>query len=143
MLEWLEEKFPAPPLLPNDPTSKALVRSWVQLIASDTHPLQNLSAQERHSNDPVERKLWAQDWNLRGLSSFQKLIKGHSRTYCLGDQLTLADLCLIPQLYNARRFDVDLSELPELVRIESHCSQLKCYQESHPDRFQPPTITSS
>jgi len=145
IIEYLEELFPVNPLLPQNPRDRAIVRELAHTIAMDTQPLGNLSVIHRHSNDEMERKAWAAEFNRKGLSAFQALrerygFKGH---YSFRSQLTLADLCLIPQCYNASRFEVNLKdEYPELFQIYQHCLNLsnciKSSPESQPDAVLPP-----
>ncbi|WP_286240828.1 maleylacetoacetate isomerase [Neptuniibacter halophilus] len=137
--EYLEDKFSQPALLPKDIHSRACVRSLAHLIACDTHPLNNLRVlnylrDELHVDDQ-QRQLWYQHWLQPALEAFETRLhrSGQSGLCCYGDNPTLADICLLPQLYNARRFAVDFSQLPLICRIEQHCLSLPAFQQAHPD----------
>lgn len=134
LLEWLDEKYPNPPLLPGASEDKLYVRILAQNIASGTQPLQNLVAQQKHSEDPEERKIWAKFWNERGLAVLEKLIRpGPHGSFCFRDQLTIADLCLVPQVYNAKRYDVDISAYPTVEKIYNRCLQEPTCKSSAPE----------
>lgn len=139
MIEWLEESQPECPsvLGGKNPWVRAQVRQLTSIIASGTQPLQNLGVQAQISEDPAVRKSWAQKWISRGLEAYVQIATRTSGTFSVGDQVTLADLNLIPQLYNARRFEMDLSPFRLLTEIESRCQDSKGYHEAHPDRFAP------
>jgi len=124
MLEWIEEKFPQRALLPQDPGSRMRVRQMCLAIVAGTQPLQNLSVQNFYSTDAVKKIAWAKHWNHLGMQAFANLIEAHAGTFCFGSQLTLADLCLIPQFYNAIRFGVDVDQFPKLKKIYEHCLAL-------------------
>lgn len=138
MIEWLEELHPQPALLPRDPFRRALARQFAELVNAGIHPLQNLPAQELHSSDPAERKRWATHWITEGLGAYEKLARPLAGRFTLGDELTLADVCLIPQLYNARRLEIDLAPFPTLARIREAALATEACQASLPERFQPP-----
>ncbi|MCG8555141.1 MAG: maleylacetoacetate isomerase [Proteobacteria bacterium] len=143
-LEYLEEHLPGPALLPASPQARARVRSLAYVIACDIHPLQNLSVlnyldDELEASDE-QRKQWCQHWIGRGLDAFEELVARDAQTgrCCHGDCPTLADICLIPQLYNARRFECGVGRWPTIERIEAHCLSLKPFSDAHPER-QPDT----
>jgi maleylacetoacetate isomerase len=121
MLEWIEERYPARPLLPMSPEDRMRVRQISSFIISGIQPLQNLSVLKKISSDPNEQSTWARHWISSGLTKLEKILQSSAGTYCVGSQLTFADLCLIPQIYNANRFAVDLSELPIISRINAAC----------------------
>lgn len=137
ILEWLEELYPTPSLLPAEDLSRARVRELVQFINSGIHPLQNLGVLKKISNDTNVRKEWAQHWIRDGLMAFEKRVSQTAGQYCLGDELTMADLCLAPQIYNAKRFDLNLEGLPIIHHICENLAKTKAYQLSHPDAYQP------
>jgi maleylpyruvate isomerase len=141
MLEYFEEAFPTPALLPQDLWLRAQTRSLVDLINSSIHPFQNPSLLQQIEPKPTADAAKAIGKNAirGGLEAFDALCAPLRGSFCLGDQVTLADLCLVPQLYNARRFEVDLSPFPALLEIESRLLQTRAAQESHPDRFAPKT----
>ncbi len=122
IIEWLDETHPAPPLLPKDPLRRAKVRAFAQALACDTHPVQNLKvlARLRQLGLPEEKVTeWAAWANREGLSACETLIADEPGPFCFGDAPTIADLCLVPQLANARRFGVDVSAYPRLLKAEA------------------------
>jgi maleylacetoacetate isomerase len=138
ILEWADETVSRFPLLPKEALARARVRQLVQTINADTQPLQNLSASLVHApDDPAEQKRWNRHWNENGLSAFEKLISSTAGKYSFGDELTQADLCLIPQCYAALRNDVELDRFPRVARIYRDCLELPSCQAAHPDRFKP------
>lgn len=137
IIEWLDETNPAPPLLPKEPLRRAKVRAFAQAIACDTHPVQNLKvlARLRQLGLPeVQVTEWAAWANREGLAACETLIAEEAGPFCFGDQPTLADLCLVPQLANARRFGVDVSAYPRLLRAETAAKQVKAFADAAPDR---------
>lgn len=132
IIEYLDEIHPEPALLPDDVYLKALVRSFALTIAADIHPLNNLRVLKYLKNEfdlsDDKKNKWYQHWIHEGLSALESLLTKHRYTkeFCFGDSPTLADICLIPQLYNAKRFQCDLSSYPTLIRIDQHCL-------NHPD----------
>ena len=140
IMEYLEERHPAPALLPVDAAGRARVRALAQSIACDIHPLNNLRVMrylEREWNVPqAERDAWTRHWIMEGFDAFETLLEGHpaTGTFCDGFAPTIADCCLVPQLFNARRFDIDLAPFPALLRIDAACAQLPAFQLAHPAR---------
>lgn len=135
ILAYLEEGWPAPALLPSEPYRRARVRQLAYLISSGIQPLQNLSVLQHLEGDlGQDRKAWAQRFIERGLSAYEGSSRGIRGLFSVGDEPSWADLCLIPQLYNARRFEVDLSKLSPLIDIERRCQALTPFQQAHPDR---------
>jgi maleylpyruvate isomerase len=137
IIEWLDEIHPTPPLLPKDPLRRAHVRAFAQVIASDTHPVQNLKvlARLRELGLPEEKVTgWAAWVNREGLSACETLIAGETGPFCFGAAPTIADLCLVPQLANARRFGVDLAAYPRLLRAETAAKDLKAFADAAPER---------
>ncbi|MCC8939361.1 maleylacetoacetate isomerase [Bradyrhizobium sp. Arg68] len=137
IIEWLDETHPSPPLLPRDPLRRAKVRAFAQVLACDTHPVQNLKvlARLRQLGFPEEQVTeWAAWANREGLSACEILIAGEGGPFCFGDAPTLADLCLVPQLANARRFGVDVSAFPRLLKAEAAARQVKAFADAAPDQ---------
>ena len=139
-LEYLDETHPEPPLLPPDPAGRARVRQLALVVACEIHPLQNLRilrhvAGELGAGD-AGMAAWFEHWVGRGFTALEALVAGHPQTgrFCHGDRPTLADVCLVPQLYNARRRDLDLSSYSTLVRIERECLALDAFASAAPDR---------
>lgn len=137
IIEWLDETNPNPPLLPKDPLRRAKVRAFAQVIACDTHPVQNLKvlARLRKLGLPEEQVTeWAAWANREGLAACETLIADEAGPFCFGDTPTLADLCLVPQLANARRFGVDVSAYPRLLKAEAATKQVEAFADAAPDR---------
>jgi len=137
IIEWLEEIHPAPPLLPKDPLRRALVRAFAQVLACDTHPVQNLKvlARLRELGLPEEQVTgWAAWANREGLSACEALIADEPGPFCFADTPTIADLCLVPQLANARRFGVDVAAFPRLLKAELAARSLKAFADAAPER---------
>ena len=126
IIEFLEENFPQKPLLPEDPYLKAKVRCAVQLIVSDIQPLQNLSVLEELETE--KRAAWAQHWILKGLQALESLVDKQS-LYTVGNEVSIADLCLLPQLRNARLFNIDMHTVPTLLRIEKQLLKVPALYE--------------
>ena len=137
ILEWLEETVPTPPLLPSGPVQRARVRAFAQVLTADTHPLQNLGvlAQLRAKGwTEPDVQGWAADVNRAGLRTCQALLPAEGGPFCFGAQPGLADICLVPQMGNARRFGVDVSAFPRLVGIEAACLALPAFADAVPAR---------
>ena len=137
MIEWLDETHPNPPLLPKDPLRRAKVRAFALAIACDIHPVQNLKVLARLRQLGVaEEKVteWAAWVNREGLSACEALIKSEQGPFCFGAAPTIADLCLVPQLANARRFGVDVAAFPRLLEAEAATREIKAFADAAPDR---------
>jgi maleylpyruvate isomerase len=134
IIEYLEETHPSPPLLPADPFGRARVRQLAEIVNSSIQPLQNLSVLNKVGDElKGDRKAWAADFIGRGLGAFEKLASEQPATYAVGDRPTVADAFLVPQLFAARRFDVDLAQFPTCLAIESACSKLEAFQTARPE----------
>jgi maleylpyruvate isomerase len=137
IIEWLDETYPSPPLLPDDSLRRARVRAFAQALACDTHPVQNLKvlARLRQLGLPEEKVTeWAAWANREGLVACERLIAGEEGPFCFGAAPTLADLCLVPQLANARRFGVDVTAYPRLLKAEAAAREMKAFADAAPDR---------
>jgi len=137
IIEWLDETHPAPPLLPKDPLRRAKVRAFALVVVCDTHPVQNLKVLARLrqlglSEEQVTE--WAAWANREGLTACEKLIAGEAGPFCFGAEPTIADLCLVPQLANARRFGVDLAAFPRLLKAEAAARNINAFADAAPDR---------
>ena len=139
ILEYLDEVWPSPPLLPATARDRQRVRALAQLIACDVHPLNNLRVlqyfeREWHVPQP-ERDEWVRHWIRDGLDAFEAMLADHPSTgeFCDGHAPTLADVCLVPQLYNARRFGFDLARYPTIQRIEAACLALPAFDAARPE----------
>lgn len=140
ILEYLEETHPQPALLPADAAGRARVRAIAQTIACDIHPLNNLRVLKHLKHvmgvDEDAKNAWYRHWIDVGLTSVEAMLAGHPDTgrYCHGDQVSLADVLLVPQVFNARRFDCDLSAMPTVTRIVEACSELDAFARAEPAR---------
>lgn len=137
ILEWLEEAFNKKKLLPENIEEKSLIREASYLITSTLQPLQNLQTIQHLSKEKDTQKKWARYWILLGLEAFEKKIRPYSGSYCFGDSLSFADLCLIPQVYNAHRFEIDMTEFSLLQKIYESSLRLNSCIMSHPSKFEP------
>ncbi len=136
IINYLDRRYPSPALCPTDPVLAAKVQAAALVIACDIHPVNNLKVVSQlkklgHSQD--EAVAWMQDWMVRGFEAYQALIDPSS-AFSFGDELSLADICLVPQLYNAHRWGVDLSPFERLVEIEQRCLALAAFEAAHPQR---------
>jgi maleylacetoacetate isomerase len=136
IVEYLEEKYPSPALLPHDPYQRATVRSFALSIVAEVQPLQNLRVlqflEKELQQDKSERDAFAKHWMALGFASLEKRLKGDS-PFCFGATPGLAEVVLVPQLYNARRFGVDLQPFPKLLAVDSHCQQLPAFAQAAPE----------
>ncbi|MGP1615274.1 MAG: maleylacetoacetate isomerase [Pollutimonas bauzanensis] len=138
ILEYLEETHPEPALLPAGARARARVRAIAQFIACDIHPLNNLRVLKylKHTLEADEeaRNAWYRHWVEQGLAAVETMLAGHPDTgrYCHGAQPTFADLFLVPQVANARRYDCDLSAMPTVLRIDAACNELAAFRQAAP-----------
>jgi maleylacetoacetate isomerase len=139
IIEYLNELHPQPPLLPADPLARAQVRSMTLAIACDTHPLNNLRVLNYLRQDLAQNddgvNTWYRHWVNEGFRGLELQVAKHSsaRRHCFGDSLSLADVCLAPQMYNARRFNCDLTPFPTLVAINAHLESLPAFDAARPE----------
>jgi maleylacetoacetate isomerase len=137
IMEYLDEVHPAPMLLPRDPIGRARVRSLAQLIACEIHPLNNLRVL-KYLKGPLGQPQsvvdsWYRHWVSEGLAAFERQLgDGGSGAYCHGDTVTMADVCLVPQIFNARRVDTDLSPFPATMRIFDDLMRLDAFDRTQP-----------
>lgn len=140
ILEYLDEMWPEPRLLPSTARERQRVRALSMLVACDIHPLNNLRVLqyfEREWNVPQpERDEWVKHWIVEGFRAAEAMLAGHpsTGTFCEGNTPTMADCCLVPQVYNARRFGVDMAQFPALQRIEAACLELPAFDRARPER---------
>ncbi|HEY2050402.1 MAG TPA: maleylacetoacetate isomerase [Caulobacteraceae bacterium] len=138
ILEWLDEVHPTPPLLPSTPDARAVVRAMASVIASDIHPLNNLRVLNALRGDfsatDAQVTAWIARWISEGFTALERLVERHGGAFAFGDTPTLADCCLIPQIYSAERFAVDLAPFPRLVAVGAHARALPAFAAAHPDR---------
>ena len=139
ILEYLDETFPKPALLPADTRGRARVRSLAMLVACDIHPLNNLRVLQylKRENGLEQPAIdaWMLHWMREGFAAMEEMLADEpgTGTFCHGETPTIADCCLVPQLYNARRFALDLSPYPTLVRIEADCLALPAFDAARPE----------
>ncbi|MCX7220055.1 MAG: maleylacetoacetate isomerase [Burkholderiales bacterium] len=138
IIEYLEEKYPATPLLPENLLDRAHVRALALAIACDVHPLSNLRVLKYLTGtlglSEEQKNTWYQHWCMTGLRALETKIAADPRSgkFCYGDTPTLADCCLVPQIYNAQRFKCDLSSVPQLMRIHQNCMDLAAFDLAAP-----------
>jgi maleylpyruvate isomerase len=137
IVEYLDEVWPQPPLLPSDPGTRAKVRAFALAIASDTGPVNNLRVlrylKRTMRQDQAAIDAWYRYWSQSGLKACEALLPSVAQPFCFGDTPTLADIVLVPQMYNARLFRTDLSEVPRLVAIDAACRALPAFADAAPD----------
>ncbi|MBN9889550.1 maleylacetoacetate isomerase [Salipiger abyssi] len=137
IIEWLDETKPGARLVPEDPDLRALVRAFSQVIACDVHPLQNLRVLDylkaEFNADQDVLDAWCGRWIADGLNACEALLAGRPQsTFCFGETPSLADICLVPQVFSAARFKVDISGLSNVNRITEACNALAAFADAHP-----------
>ena len=142
ILEWLEETYPDPAILPSDPESRLQARAFADTIACDIHPLNNLSVlatlRQDFGADDAAVTRWYHDWIRRGFQALEGFAATRtSGAFLFGDAPTIAEITLIPQVSNARRFEMDLSAFPALVEIDSACRELDAFRKASPEANRP------
>ena len=139
-IEYLEEKYPQPPLLPHTPLDRAYVRSVALAVACEIHPLNNLRVLRylvREMELPEEKKnTWYRHWVEQGLAQIEAGLVAAKRAgrYTLGDQVTIADICIVPQIFNAQRYECRLDHVPTVMRISDACMQLAAFENARPEK---------
>ena len=137
ILEYLDEKYPEPALLPKQIQQRALIRAFSQNIACDIHPLNNLRVLQYLQNvfalSEGEKSTWYKHWIELGVRSLEAQLTESNGQFCFGEQATFADCCLIPQVYNAKRFNIDVSAFPKIESIYQHCMTLDAFQQAAPE----------
>lgn len=136
ILEWIEETWPTPPLLPTAPGDRAIVRAMAAIVACDIHPINNLrilnALRSDLSADEAAVQGWIARWIADGFAALEVLIARHGRGFAFGDTPTLADCHLVPQVYGAERFAVDLSPYPSLMAAAENARALPAFAAAHP-----------
>lgn len=137
IVEYLEQVHPTPPLLPADPLARAVVRQRVEAVNASIQPIQNLRVMQRLSADfgidAEGNAAWARHWITSGFAGLEALVARSAGAYAVGDAVTLADLFLVPQVYNARRFGVAMEAFPTLARVDAALTALPAFAAAHPD----------
>ncbi|MFO1036365.1 MAG: maleylacetoacetate isomerase [Geminicoccaceae bacterium] len=138
IIECLEDLKPEPALLPANPIERARVRALAQLIACEIHPLNNVRVlnhlRARMGLNDGDVNSWYRHWIAEGLTALETQLKDYAGRYAFGDRVTLADVCLVPQLYNARRYNCDLKPYPTTLRVEEACLALAAFDDAQPER---------
>lgn len=136
IIEYLDEIHPEPPFLPDDAVARAKTRAIAQLIACDIHPLNNLIAlqylKRQLKHEQAEIDTWYHHWILEGFSALESMLG--SGPYSCGDKVTLADICLVPQVANARRLKVPLEKFPKIVAADAACLKLQAFEKARPEQ---------
>lgn len=136
IIEYLEEEYPEPALLPQDAFRRARARSLAYAIACDTHPLNNMSVlnflRDDLKIDQAGRDAWYAQWVHRAFAALETAVVADP--YCMGSRVTIADICLVPQMFNARRFAIDLAAYPRLVAIDAAMQEIEAVAAAHPSR---------
>ena len=138
IIVYLDQRYPEPPLMPPDPADGAHVRAMALAIACDIHPLNNLRVLKylggplRLSED--ERRDWYAHWVGQGFAALEAMAAPRAGQFLFGDTVTLADICLVPQMFNARRFEVPVDAFPTLLRADANATKLAAFESAHPDR---------
>jgi maleylacetoacetate isomerase len=142
IMVYLDQTHPDPPLMPRDPADGAHVRSMALAVACDIHPLNNLRVlkylQGTFGIDDAAKDLWYRHWIEEGLAALEEMARPRAGAFLFGDSPTIADICLVPQLYNARRFSVPIADYPTLRRADETASAHAAFAAAHPDRQEHP-----
>jgi maleylacetoacetate isomerase len=139
IIEWLDEKHPAPPLIPKEPLARARVRALSYLVASEIHPLNNLRVLQHlkralgQSQEQIDT--WYRHWIADGLQKLEaELARPGTGKFCQGDAPSMADCCLVPQIFNAKRFNSDLAPYPTTMRVFDSCMKLEAFDRAQPSK---------
>jgi len=139
IIDWLDATYPAPPILPRDPLARAQALARALVIAADVHPIANLRVGKRLERDfgadQAGKEAWARHWMTLGFDALEEM--AGDGPFLGGAAPDLADMCLVPQLYNARRFGLDPAAWPRLVAADAACAGVAAFAEAHPDRVRP------
>jgi maleylpyruvate isomerase len=133
IIAYLDERYPAPALWPRDPVLRAQAMMLAEIPSAGIQPLQNLVVLNRVKELGGEGSAWAKHWNERGLEALEAWAKPMAGRFLLGDEVSVADVYLVPQLYSARRFGADLAPFPTLTRVEKACEALNAFARAHPE----------
>lgn len=138
IMEYLDEAYPAYSLMPSAPEARARVRQIVNMIACDTHPLNNLRVlnylKVQFRANKVQEAAWYRHWIDETFTALEQLLMSSAGIYCVGNEVTLADCMLIPQVYNARRYEMTLDDYPTIRRIVANCEQLQAFIQAAPEQ---------
>jgi maleylpyruvate isomerase len=135
IMDYIEETHPQPPLLPKDPAARAHVRAVAQIVSCDIHPLNNTSVlnylRKELKQDDAAVNAWYRHWVIAGFDAVEQLLKPGK--FAFGDNVTLADVCLVPQVYNARRFKVPLDKYPKILAVDTACRAIPAFEKAKPE----------
>ncbi len=141
IIEYLEEVFPTPPLMPKDPAERAHVRALADIVGSDLHPVNNLRirnfVRDTYKQDAEGVAAWIGHWNKAGFSAIEAMLvadKGRTRGFCFGSGPTIADAFLISHVFSAQRFKTDMTPYPEIMAVVETCGALKAFADAHPSK---------
>ena len=138
ILNYLEERYPEPALLPKDAAGRATSRAIAVAIACEIHPLNNLRVLQYLERElglgEAQRMVWYHHWVTEGLRAIEAMVARSGGDFCVGDAPSLADVCLVPQVYNARRYECDLDPYPRILRIDERCRQIEAFAKAAPER---------
>jgi len=141
IIDWLEEAHPEPAFLPTDPHARLRARAFADTVACDIHPLNNLSVlqylREEFAATQEAVNAWYTTWVLRGFDALEVHARKSETAFLFGAAPGLAEICLIPQIYNARRFKIDLSAYPKLLEIDAACAKIEAFQAARPEAVKP------
>ncbi len=136
IIEYLEEAYPTAPVLPKDPIQRAKARSIAHMIALDIHPLNNLRVLQFLEGElgvsQKKRAIWYHHWLTKGFRAVEAAVKFSPGDFCCGDEPTLADICLVPQVYNAKRYEFDLRLYPTIRAINTRCHEVEAFAKAAP-----------
>lgn len=136
IIEYLEEEFPNPPLLPKDLQKRARIRQFCESINSFLHPISNLKVlqymEKNHNYDQQQKEAWISHWYPKGLVALETWLQKNSKEYAFGDQITFADCFLVPLVFTCQRFKVDLSPYPWILKINENCLKVDAFKKAHP-----------
>ena len=137
ILEWLEETHPEPALLPTDPLDRQTVRAMALIVACDIHPLNNTRVGRKLHHMGIDQAGildWTQGWIRDGFDALEPMVAAHGKGFAFGDAPTIADCCLIPQVYSARRYEVDLAPWPAIRAVDARAADHPAFQAAHPNK---------
>jgi maleylacetoacetate isomerase len=139
IIEYLDAKYPTNSLIPTNIELAGQIREFCQIIASDIHPINNLSVlkylQKNLGVSDEDKNKWYHHWIINGFDAIEKILESSAGKFCFGDSVTLADICLVAQVYNANRFNLPVDNYPNIVRINSNCLNLEEFKKASPDNY--------
>jgi len=132
IMEYINDIKPQSKILPDDNQQRAKVRMITEIISSGIQPIQNLAVMQKLSSEQSERMAWSKHWITKGFEALEKVLSTTAGECCVGDSVSMADCCLVPQVYNANRFSVDMSQFPTISRLEQSLSKRPEFKAAHP-----------